>query len=106
MWWTGDWSGFAPLMAIPFVLLCLGTMLLMMRMGPMHLCGSHATSRPRDDAGNSAPHSAFDEYRAETLQRLEHEQAEFVGFLDRLRAAKDKAEFDSFMAQRRTSAGA
>ena len=44
---------------------------------------------------------AFDEYRAETLRRLEEEQQEFSGFLDRLRFAKDKAEFDQFMAERR-----
>ena len=45
--------------------------------------------------------AAFDEYRAETLRRLEDEQREFKDFLDRLRIAKDRAEFDQFMAQRR-----
>ena len=44
---------------------------------------------------------AFDEYRAETIRRLEEEQREFKDFLDRLRHAKDKAEFDQFMADRR-----
>jgi hypothetical protein len=44
---------------------------------------------------------AFDEYRAETLRRLEEEQREFMEFLDRLRHAKDKTEFDEFMAERR-----
>jgi Protein of unknown function (DUF2852) len=43
----------------------------------------------------------FEEYRAETLQRLDQEQKEFHDFLGRLRAAKDKAEFDQFMSQRR-----
>jgi hypothetical protein len=43
---------------------------------------------------------AFDEYRAETLRRLEDEQREFKEFLNRLRRAKDKAEFDQFMAER------
>jgi hypothetical protein len=42
---------------------------------------------------------AFDEYRMETLRRLEEEQTEFRDFLDRLRHAKDKEEFDQFMAQ-------
>ena len=42
---------------------------------------------------------AFDEYRVETLKRLEEEQTEFRDFLDRLRHAKDKEEFDQFMAQ-------
>ena len=43
---------------------------------------------------------AFDDYRAETLRRLEDEQREFRDFLARLRAAKDKTEFDQFMAER------
>jgi Protein of unknown function (DUF2852) len=42
---------------------------------------------------------AFDDYREETLRRLEDEQREFKEFLDRLRHAKDKAEFDQFMAE-------
>jgi hypothetical protein len=50
---------------------------------------------------NSSGNRAFDEYRAETLRRLEDEQREFLEFLDRLRHAKDKAEFDEFMAERR-----
>ena len=53
---------------------------------------------------NYAPSSgnrAFDEYRTETLRRLEDEQREFREFLDRLRVAKDKTEFDAFMAERR-----
>ena len=45
--------------------------------------------------------AAFDEYRNETLRRLEDEQKEFVDYLERLRQAKDKAEFDQFMADRR-----
>ena len=49
----------------------------------------------------SSGNHAFDEYRAETLRRLEEEQREFREFLDRLRFAKDKAEFDQFMAERR-----
>ncbi len=49
----------------------------------------------------SSGNAAFDEYRAETLRRLEEEQKEFVEYLDRLRAAKDKQEFDQFMSERR-----
>ncbi len=45
--------------------------------------------------------AAFDEYRAETLKRLEDEQKEFVEYLEKLRQAKDKSEFDQFMADRR-----
>ena len=43
---------------------------------------------------------AFDDYRDETLRRLEDEQREFFDFLERLRHAKDKQEFDQFMAER------
>ena len=50
---------------------------------------------------SSSGNAAFDEYRAETLRRLEDEQREFKDFLDRLRVAKDRAEFDQFMTQRR-----
>ena len=49
----------------------------------------------------SSGNRAFDEYRTETLRRLEDEQREFREFLERLRMAKDKAEFDQFMADRR-----
>ena len=50
----------------------------------------------------SSGNRAFDEYREETLTRLEEEQREFRAFLDRLRKAKDKEEFDQFMADRRS----
>ena len=49
----------------------------------------------------SSGNHAFDEYRSETLRRLEDEQREFREFLERLRFAKDKTEFDQFMAERR-----
>jgi hypothetical protein len=48
---------------------------------------------------------AFDEYREETLRRLEEEERAFRDFLDRLRMAKDRAEFDQFMAERRRDPG-
>ncbi|MCI5095428.1 MAG: DUF2852 domain-containing protein [Rhodobacteraceae bacterium] len=50
--------------------------------------------------------SAFDSYKADTLQRLEQEQKDFEAFLERLREAKDKAEFDQFMDERAHAAGA
>ena len=43
---------------------------------------------------------AFDEYREETLRKLEEDQREFRDYLDKLRAAKDRAEFDQFMNDR------
>ncbi|MGI9412480.1 MAG: DUF2852 domain-containing protein [Hyphomicrobiales bacterium] len=52
----------------------------------------------------SSGNRAFDEYREDTLRRLEDEQREFTDFLERLRHARDKAEFDQFMAERRNRA--
>jgi hypothetical protein len=59
---------------------------------------------PRSEPRSSGNH-AFDAYREETLRRLEDEQREFREFLDRLRFAKDKTEFDQFMADRRNRPG-
>jgi hypothetical protein len=59
---------------------------------------SHSTNRSmmRGTTGNAA----FDAYKADTLRRLEEEQTNFESFLERLREAKDKAEFDQFMDER------
>ncbi|MGX9354219.1 DUF2852 domain-containing protein [Roseobacteraceae bacterium S113] len=65
-------------------------------------CG-RTKSRRMMHAGFAMKHSgnsAFDAYKAETLQRLQDEQENFEAFLERLRAAKDKAEFDAFMDER------
>ncbi len=61
---------------------------------------SEAPQRGFRPSGNAA----FDEYRTETLRRLEDEAKDFTSFLDRLRMAKDKAEFEQFMADRRAAA--
>lgn len=53
----------------------------------------------------SSGNSAFDEYKTETLKRLEEEQREFREFLNRLRTSKDRAEFDQFMSDRRRNGG-
>jgi Protein of unknown function (DUF2852) len=56
--------------------------------------------RPQSDhTGNTS----FDTYRADILTRLEDERKTFISFLERLRAAKDKSEFDSFMDDRATA---
>jgi len=52
---------------------------------------------------NSSGNTAFDAYRDETIRRLEDEQGAFEAFLKRLRDAKDKQEFDSFMNERAKS---
>ncbi|MEM9853653.1 MAG: DUF2852 domain-containing protein [Pseudomonadota bacterium] len=61
---------------------------------------AHSAKMALKPSGNSA----FDAYKAETLRRLEDEQESFEAFLERLRAAKDKAEFDEFMDQRANTA--
>ena len=65
-------------------------------------CRSHKRRNAWPHRFGSTGNSAFDAYREETLKRLEDEQSAFQGFLDRLRQAKDKAEFDQFMDERRT----
>lgn len=45
--------------------------------------------------------AAFDEYREETLRRLEEEAEEFNNFLERLRKARDRQQFEDFMRDRR-----
>ncbi|UWQ98217.1 DUF2852 domain-containing protein [Rhodobacteraceae bacterium S2214] len=57
--------------------------------------GSHSVHMNR-----STGNAAFDTYKDETLRRLEEEQTNFEEFLERLREAKDKAEFDQFMDER------
>lgn len=65
-------------------------------------CPSGRTSRRRVSRpmNGSSGNSTFDAYRDETLRRLEEEQQNFEAFLERLRAARDKAEFDQFMEDR------
>ncbi|MFP7675171.1 DUF2852 domain-containing protein [Marivita sp. S0852] len=55
-------------------------------------------------AMRSSGNTAFDAYKNETLRRLEEEQENFEAFLERLREAKDKSEFDQFMDERAKAA--
>ena len=59
-----------------------------------------AAMRSMKSAARPSGNAAFDAYKAETLRRLEEEQDNFEAFLERLREAKDKAEFDEFMDER------
>lgn len=59
----------------------------------------------------SSGNTAFDDYRAAELERLERERrkldemrADFDDFLNNLRRAKDQEEFDRFMRGRTTTA--
>lgn len=75
-------------------------------------CHSHHTSRAeRHDARmarrhgfSSSGNTAFDAYKADMLKRLMNEQDSFEAFLERLRASKDKSEFDDFMDERTIAA--
>jgi len=121
-YWPMPWMFFGPIIMILFIATCVAILLFVLR-GAMYRnhamggvagtmsCGEtglgpsfeRAAAQDRKSAGlprtNSSP--AFDEYRAETLRRLEREQSEFQEFVEHLRAAKDKAEFDQFIAERR-----
>lgn len=67
-------------------------------------CGHHSHHSSARRMGGLTGNSAFDAYKADTLTRLEREQEEFESFLARLRASRDKAEFDQYMADRARAA--
>jgi uncharacterized protein DUF2852 len=79
------------------------------RMGPWNRGGASRWPNPMEEwrspgtwwRPSRSGNQAFDEYRTETLRRLEEEQREFQEFLRRLRMARDKQEFDQFMEERR-----
>ncbi|MDB9857216.1 DUF2852 domain-containing protein [Amylibacter sp.] len=69
------------------------------RMSGSFFC-NRSQSRPVAPPRGSSGNLAFDAYRDDTIKRLEDEQHAFQGFLQRLRDAKDKTEFDEFMDER------
>jgi hypothetical protein len=69
------------------------------RMSRSFFCNRSESRATRPTHGSSG-NLAFDAYRNDTLQRLEDEQTAFQAFLQRLRDAKDKTEFDTFMNDR------
>ena len=82
----------------PVGLALLAYMIWSKRMFNRSACRNHRHHAPWKS--NSSGNSAFDAYRDETIRRLEEEQGAFEAFLKRLRDAKDKQEFDSFMEER------
>ena len=95
-WGKGAWIAAMVLGFIlvwPIGLAILGYMIWSGRMG----CSRRKWQRGR---ARVTGNTAFDEYREETLRRLEDEQSAFESFLGNLRRAKDKAEFDQFMDER------
>jgi hypothetical protein len=71
-------------------------------------CGARRMKHHNAAWGAMKPsgNTAFDAYKEETLRRLQDEQESFEAFMERLRAAKDKAEFDEFMDERAKDAKA
>ena len=63
-------------------------------------CATRHAGRHMRHAMSSSGNAAFDAYKSDTLRRLEEEQTNFENFLERLREAKDKAEFDQFTDDR------
>jgi Protein of unknown function (DUF2852) len=122
-YWPMPWMFFGPVMMVVFIVMCVAIVLFIMRGATMHRsraveggagmmsccetglgpslerAAAHDTENRNRARTNGSP--AFDEYRAETLRRLEREQGEFQQFVEHLRMAKDKTEFDQFIAARR-----
>lgn len=71
------------------------------RNGRGKCCGDRSMTSVWQSSGNMA----FDAYKADTLRRLEQEQQAFEAFLQRLRDAKDKSQFDTFMDERARGVG-
>lgn len=73
-------------------------------------CGDWVRGKTTSRQGHAARrtggtgNSAFEDYREATLKRLQEEEAEFHAFMERLRKARDKEEFDRFMAERNAAA--
>jgi len=84
-------AGFTEVASVPGTWLNLG----------IGVLGRTGQAALRGFRGTTSGNQAFDDYRAETLRRLKNEQREFQAFLQRLGQARDKAEFDHFMAERR-----
>lgn len=81
----------------PVGLALLGYMIWSNRM----ICRNKGSRFQRSRATKGTGNAAFDAYKADTLRRLEEEQEHFEAFLQRLRDARDKAEFDQFIDERR-----
>ena len=81
--------------------------------GPRHDVGSNSSGAAARRGARAASHSAsgnaaFDEWRTAELARLDEErrkldeaQRDFAEYVEAIRRAKDREEFDRFMAERR-----
>lgn len=57
------------------------------------------------NTANPDANGAFEAYRAQVLRHVEEEQQEFAAFVERLRFARDRSEFEQFMAERQPGPG-
>jgi len=107
MWWNDFWPApwmfFGSMMVFLCMIVCMVAMLFMMRMGAMHRSaaetgpagagfGFASLSKGFSASQTADRPKAFEEYRQETLRRLDQEQKEFEAFVGHLRSAKDMAE--------------
>jgi len=82
----------------------LGLIILFYMIGTNRMGKFNSKNRRNRHCGrNTSGNMAFDNYRDETMKRLEDEQSAFQNFLGNLRAAKDRAEFDDFMTSHKRS---
>lgn len=94
----------------PVGLAFLAYMIWSKRMFSRHSCAhrrdrfEHRMGHSFSNAMRPSGNAAFDSYKADMLRRLEDEQQAFEAFMQRLREAKDKSEFDSFMEDRARAA--
>jgi hypothetical protein len=108
MWWLNQtcpapWMFFGPMMMFLPMIGLVAVMFFMMRRGTMPYARGFGLGHLGRTIGlPDGGHTAFEEYREETLRRLDDEQREFQQFVGHLRMAKDKAEFDQFMAEHKS----
>ncbi len=88
----------------PVGLALLAYMIWSKRMFNRKSCGGRRHNWDHRHTVSTSGNSAFDAYKTEMLRRLEDEQQAFEAFLQRLREAKDKSEFDAFMDDRAKTA--
>ena len=95
MWWWSNygvtgWMFFGPMMMLVFMAMLMFGMFFVIR------ATRHRKSAFWQDEPAADGHSAFERYRADTLQRFDEEQRQFQEFFAHLRMAKNKGEFDQF----------
>ncbi|MEL6298847.1 MAG: DUF2852 domain-containing protein [Pseudomonadota bacterium] len=73
---------------------------LIRRTGRLRGRGLRETTATRPESTNTA----FEAYRAATLERLHDEERAFAEYLDRLRKARDAEAFEAFLDDRPTAA--